>query len=93
MAASRFAGRELVEYVEEDQQPDRACDDLVGGVGLGAMDIESSDGFEDLQPGGDQQRRAEHATRLHSQPGQSGQDRNREQSVDRGGEDEPGRVE
>src|SRR6185437_6115803 len=45
---------ELVDHIEEHEQPDRAGDDLVGRVGLGALYVEPAEGLEQLQAGGHQ---------------------------------------
>jgi hypothetical protein len=55
----------LVDDVEEDQQPDGAGNDQVGGVGLDALHVEPAEGLEQFQAGGDEQRGSQHPAQRH----------------------------
>jgi hypothetical protein len=49
-------GLSWVEQAEEDQPRDRAGNDLVGGVGSGALHVEAAECLEQLQSGDNEQR-------------------------------------
>ena len=93
VAVSAAANRmSWLSRLRKTSSTDGASHDLIGGVGFGALHVEAADGVEDLQPGGDEQRRSEHPAQPHPEPGESGEYGDGQQCVDADAECEPGRM-
>jgi hypothetical protein len=66
---------------------------MVGRVGLGALHVDAAECLEQLQPGGDEQRRSEDPAQPHPQPRQRGECGDGQQDVHADAEHVPGRSE